>query len=197
MKNSKLYLIVLAGAIILLSTLTACAKNPDVETAEEPVIVISGTQTEDGLNVGDIAPDFSLPTVDGKTIKLSDFQGKFLMINVWWSGCEGCVEEAPYIQAAFSKLSSNPELAIITINTWDTPEMISKFMENKKLTLPVLIDPEEKLDPIYLKYGVPTTYFLDTEGIVREIKQDIFLSSDEIEAMFATVQQNNPPATHY
>ena len=197
MKISKVCLVVLTGAVILLATLTACAENPDIEASQEQVIVMSTSQTEEGLVVGDIAPDFALTTIDDKTVMLSDFHGKFLMINVWWSGCEGCVEEAPYIQAAFNKLSSKPEFAIITINTWDTPEMISKFIENKKLTFPVLIDPDKTLDPLYLKYGVPTTYFLDTEGIIREIKQDIFQSPEEIENMFSTVQQNNPPATHY
>ncbi len=197
MKDFKLCLILFVAVIILLSTVvTACSKKPDVDNPKTPTTITTTPQTEDGLAVGNKAPDFTLQTIDGKTVKLSDFQGKTVMINIWWSGCEGCVEEAPYIQTAFNKLSSNPELAILTINTWDTPTVISKFIETHKLTFPVLIDPNKKLDPIYLKYGVPTTYFVDANGIVVKIKQEIFESPDEIEATFIMLQTQNPPTSY-
>ena len=113
-------------------------------------------------------------------VKLSDFKGKTVMINMWWAGCEGCVEEVPYIQKAFVKLSSsNPEWAILTINIWDTSTSLRKFTETKKLTFPVLVDPDKKLDQKYITYGVPTTFFLDANGIVREVRHEIFNNPDD------------------
>ncbi len=197
MKDSRLHLIMLIGALILLSTfVAACSEKPDVDNQKPSTIITSALQTETGLSVGDTAPDFTLQTIAGETVRLSDFRGKTVMINVWWSGCEGCVEEAPYIQTAFNKLSSNPALAILTINTWDTPTVISKFIDTYRLTFPVLIDPEEKLDPIYLEYGVPTTYFVDANGVVVKIKQEIFESPDEIEATFIMLQTQKPPTSY-
>jgi peroxiredoxin len=144
------------------------------------------------LVLEDKAPDFTLQTINGEMIKLSDFKGKTVMINMWWAGCEGCVEEIPHIQKAFTKISeNNPDWAILTINVWDTSISLRKFIENKKITFSVLIDPDKKLPQGYLKYGVPTTFFLDVNGIVREVKHEIFQNPDEIEATFMSLQRYN------
>lgn len=188
MKKANLYSILLFVLILTLSfSAITCSK-----TSEGDIKTGTISTSPSALVVGDKAPDFTLQTLNGGTVNLSDFKGKIVMINVWWSDCEGCVEEAPYIQKAFTKISSdNPEWAILTINTWDTPTSLRKFTENKKLTFPVLIDPDKKLDQRYLKYGVPTTFFVDANGIIGEIRHEIFGSPDEIEVTFTNLQRHN------
>ena len=185
--------LILPLIFITLSLLTIACNTPG-ETTKEPDINGSVSnpppQSEAGLVVGDEAPDFTLPNVNGEMVKLSDLKGKTVMINIWWAGCEGCVEEAPHIQKAFARISeNNPDWAILTINIWDTPTSLRKFMETKNLTFPVLIDSDKKLPEGYLKYGVPTTFFLDVNGIVRKVRHEIFQNPDEIEATFMNLSQ--------
>ena len=193
MKRIKLSILPLI--LITLSILTIACNTSD-ETTKKPEITgsisTSPPPSEAGLVLGDKAPDFTLQTINGEMVKLSDFKGKTVMINMWWASCEGCVEEVPYIQKVFAKISSsNPEWAILTINVWDTPTSLSRFIESKKLTFPVLVDPDKKLDQKYLKYGVPTTFFLDANGIVREVRHEIFNNPDEIEAIFMSLLKYN------
>ncbi|MCX6008960.1 MAG: redoxin domain-containing protein, partial [Chloroflexi bacterium] len=58
---------------------------------------------EIGAEVGKRAPDFTLPTLDGKEVSLSQFRGKTVMVNFWQSSCSNCIEEMPYLQAIYNK----------------------------------------------------------------------------------------------
>ena len=193
MKRAKLSILPLM-CIVLSILIIGC--NASDETTKKPEITGSASnpppQSEAGLVVGDKAPDFTLQTLDGEVVKLSDFKGKTVMINMWWAGCEGCVEEVSHIQKAFTKISeNNPDWVILTINVWDMPVSLRRFIENNKLTFPVLIDPDKTLPQCYLTYGVPTTFFLDINGIVREVRHEIFQNPDEIETTFMSLLKYN------
>jgi len=158
-------ILIIALALVLTNWATACAEPP----------------AEGGLEIGKTAPDFTLQTIDGESVTLSDFRGKTVIVNIWVMQCEGCVDELPHFQAVFDK-RSREELAILAINSTEDPAAVKEFANSRGFTFPILVDPAGQVVESYGRFGAPTTFFIDGEGIVEAIKHGAFLSPDEIES---------------
>src|SRR5699024_7934536 len=145
------------------------------EKAEGDESVLSEEDGEEdgievGLEKGNRAPDFELETLDGESIKLSDLQGKPVYLNFFTSWCPPCRAEAPDMQ----KFHEESDVQVLAVNMYerehntdDVPEFIDEF----GLTLPIVID--DSLEVTY-RYGVqvmPTTYLLDSDGLIVNIAQ--------------------------
>jgi peroxiredoxin len=135
------------------------------------------------LKAGDIAPDFTLPDVSGRVVSLRDYRGSKVVINMWWMRCHGCIDEMPYLQEFYHKWGYRG-MELLAINVYDPAAMVQAFAESEKLTFMLLLDPQEKLNQIYINSGVPTTFFADAAGVIRAIKDGAFLNTTEIDDMF-------------
>jgi len=133
-----------------------------------------------GTSIGNRAPDFTLQTLEGKAVSLSDYRGTKVMLNFWVGQCPACVAEMPYIQAAYEN-SLSKEFIILAVNIRESQEAVQSFMETNKLDFPVLLDLDGKVDNVYKPAFFPTTFFLDARGIIKEIKTARFNSPEEIE----------------
>jgi len=152
------------------------------------IILISGlliTGCSAGTNqkpvIGKPAPDFQLKNLDGQSISLSDFRGKPVLINFWASWCQPCVYEMPFIQEVFEEWSGQG-LVVLTINIGESPSQVEEFMQSQGLSLPVLLDLKGSIAQKYNIWFIPTTFFLDKDGIIQGIKAGPFQSKEEIEA---------------
>lgn len=119
-----------------------------------------------GTNVGDIAPSFTLLTTDGENVSLSDFRGKVVMINFWATWCPFCVDEMPDIQKVHDEFGDS--LVVIGINRAESLETQETFFDelNTDFTYTLLMDSS---DSTALRYGIramPTTFFLDGNGVI-------------------------------
>lgn len=114
---------------------------------------------------GLMAPDFSLPTLDGKVMKLSDYAGKIIFLNIWATWCAPCKEEMPSMQKLF-ELMRGKDFVMLTISIDEKKETVEAFMKENKLTLPVALDQQQKVSPLYRITGVPETYIIDKGGMV-------------------------------
>jgi len=137
-------------------------------------------ETSSVPKVGQPAPDFQLPDLDGTLVSLSAFQGKPVMLNFWATWCAPCVQEMPYIQEIFGKWSAKG-LVVLAINTGEAPSRIEEFMQELNLSFPVLIDIDQNAAENYNIRGIPTTFFIDKEGIIRVTKVGSFRAAWEIE----------------
>lgn len=120
-----------------------------------------------GLNVGNKAPNFALEDVSGDVAKLSDFKGKILFVNFWASWCPFCVDEMPDIQNAAKKFNN---VQVLFINRGEKPETGSVYLKNRlpvKIDYPILWDPDEKVSKTYILYGMPVSYILDENGVIK------------------------------
>lgn len=123
-----------------------------------------------GLEQGNRAPDFELETLDGETIKLSDYRGSPVFLNFFTSWCPPCRAEAPDMQ----KFHEESDVQVLAVNMYEREQNVDdvpEFMEEFGFTLPVVIDKE--LEVTY-RYGVqvmPTTYILDSDGLVVNVGQ--------------------------
>jgi peroxiredoxin/chitodextrinase len=135
---------------------------------------------EVGPEIGKRAPDFTLPTLDGKELSLSQFRGKTVMVNFWLTSCSACASEMPDMQAIYDTWSRD-DLEILAVNVGERAVFVQSFVDRRGLTFPVLLDSDEAVSNIYQISTIPTTFFINADGIVSEIKQGRFTSQSEIE----------------
>jgi peroxiredoxin len=155
-----------------------------------------------GYEVGKRAPGFTLPSYQddnpespnkGQTVSLSDFQGKKILLNFWATACGPCVGELPHIRTTYDTYcqenSSDADSAVITIcldKTEDVAERIEKLEDKytdevSRFMLPILLDPQHQAEDLYNVTRIPTTFLIDSYGIIKETKTGSFQNSEQIE----------------
>ena len=119
-----------------------------------------------GIAVGDLAPEFSGTTIDGQTVSLSDLDGKLVVINVFASWCGPCRAETPHLVEIYDELDRD-EVEFVGLNLQETPGALQTFKEEFSIEYPLLLNEGGEITDIYSPIGLPTTWFIDQEGIVR------------------------------
>lgn len=116
------------------------------------------------VKVGDIAPDFTIKLIDGKTVKLSELRGKIVMLQFTASWCGVCRKEMPFIEKdIWQKHKSNPDFALIGIDRDEPLEKVIAFGKSTGVTYPLGLDPGAD---IFAKYA------LRQAGITRNVLID-------------------------
>ena len=118
------------------------------------------------------APDFELPSINGRKVKLSDYRGKVVILNFWTKTCRPCLEEMPSIADLAKALKAHPNIALVTITTDedanDARDTMKSVLGGGEPPFEVLIDADSKI--VGDKYGTklfPETWFIDQKGIIR------------------------------
>ncbi len=121
------------------------------------------------LTVGMTAPDFSLPDMAGKSQRLSDYRGKVVFLNFWATWCKPCKEEMPSMQMMWENFKTEDFVILaVSMDRVTTKKDIPSFIESMRLTFPVLTDSWGQTDKRYKLMGVPETYIIDQDGVLRE-----------------------------
>ncbi len=119
------------------------------------------------IAAGDRAPEFKLPAPNGKTVSLSDFRGKVVMVHFWATWCPPCVEELPTLAQLYGSLAGKDfEMLAVSVDEGGAAAVTS-FMHKNNLNLPVLLDTDHATASRYGTFKFPETYILDREGVVR------------------------------
>ena len=140
-------------------------------TSQDQTFTTRGTVSvaaEVGPEVGKLAPDFTLQDINGKTVKLSEFRGKIVIIN-FWQNTQQSRNDLDDIQAVYDNKDKWPQdkLAILAISLKQTPKDVQSFLSTKPLTLPILIDETGEVAAKYDVIQTQATFFIDAQGIVR------------------------------
>lgn len=145
-----------------------------VEDIDAPVPITFAGRGGKPLAAGSTAPDFNLPSLDGSTIKLSDYLGRPVWINVWASWCPPCRAELPDIMAVSreyatpAETAANSGLAVILISIGETAETVRRYVETTKIQLPVIVDQEYRITENYRVSGLPTHFFIGPDGHLKD-----------------------------
>src|SRR5574337_233327 len=117
---------------------------------------------------GHLAPDFTLRTLEGKTVRLSEFRGqKVVLINFWATWCPPCRLEMPTMQQIYSEYKAKGfEILGVNIEP-DAQQEIRDFIKELRLTFPILLDPDMKVTRKFRVIGLPVSILIDRQGIVR------------------------------
>lgn len=156
------------------------------------LILLSGTLVTgcaapaEAPEIGKSAPSFQLTDIDGQSISLSDFKGKTVLLNFWATWCGPCRSEMPYIQEVYDE-RSEPGLVILAVNIGESLTKVEEFIQDYNLTFPVLLDREGNVAEKYNIRAIPTTYLVDGDGIIKDIKIGAFSSVAEIEDILSRV----------
>jgi peroxiredoxin len=118
---------------------------------------------------GFAAPDFSLETSQGEKIELSALRGKPLILNFWASWCPPCRAEMPALQALHERYGSEFVLLGINASTQDSLPKAYQLIAELNLTFPILLDSSGTAVSAYRVFSLPTTFFIDRQGIIREV----------------------------
>lgn len=118
------------------------------------------------LAVGDKAPDFSLPDADGKTVALSDFAGRKVIVYFYpAASTPGCTKQACDFRDSLAELNE-AGLAVVGISP-DKPEKLAKFRDAEGLTFPLLSDPDKKVLTAWGAFGEKSMYGKTVQGVIR------------------------------
>ncbi len=151
--------VVVTVVVAVVAALLASNEQDDAAPPSAPVSV--GGRAD----VGDIAPDFELPALDGDgTVKLSDFRGRPVVLNFWASYCHPCREEFPLFKEALQE-HADDDLAIVGVAYQDIPSDSRRFVREEKADWPMAVDERGAVGKT--DYGVgalPQTLFIDPRG---------------------------------
>lgn len=137
-----------------------------VQTTGTPAFSLEGV-----VRVGDIAPDFSLPDLNGEMHSLGEHRGEAVILNFWTTWCPPCRFEMPALQQAFERYSDQGLMILgVNLTESDDLDLVGPYREELGLTFPILLDQESRVSgDLYRILGLPSSVFIDRRGTVREI----------------------------
>ena len=122
-----------------------------------------------GTKVGELAPNITGTTLDGETILLSDLRSKTVLINVFASWCGPCRLEMPHLVEAADQFEDQ-EVVFIGINLQENPEAVEAFRDEYNVQFPLVLNEDGSLtNNLYTPIGLPTSWFIDQDGVVRYV----------------------------
>lgn len=182
MKKTYLLIVIIALAVLLLNinlwkpttlnnieAVKAIGEDEEVVFEENiPVFSNIPASTVTGIQKGNAAPDFELTTLDGTSVKLSNYKGKKVILNFWATWCPPCKDEMPHMQNFYEKFKENGiEIVAVNLTNIDKGQkVIETFVKNNGLTFQIPLDRDGKIGEIYQTISIPTSYILDSKGII-------------------------------
>ena len=131
------------------------------------LLFISGCGESPVATVGKPAPNFDTVDLEGNIWSLSKLKGQVVFINFWATWCAPCREEMPSMQRLYSKLPKDKFKMLAVFNN-DNPKLVKNFVTKLGLTMPILSDEHNFAGPKYGLTGVPETFIIDKQGVLRE-----------------------------
>lgn len=173
-------ILILIFAVALVFQSCACSNSAD-KAKQGAVEQVAADSLGNIVKVGDKAPDFSFTLTDGTTAKLSDYDGKVVMLQFTASWCGICRREMPFIESdIWQKHKDNPNFVLIGVDRDEPLETVVEFGKSVNVTYPLALDPG---GDIFAKYalrdaGITRNVLIDKEGkivmLTRKFQQEEF-----------------------
>ncbi|CAM3905411.1 peroxiredoxin family protein [Mesobacillus thioparans] len=144
---------------------TTAPSEESVETTED----IPGAKLS-SLKEGAEAPELELKTLEGETIKLSDYRGKRVILNFWATWCPPCKAEMPHMQNFYEDYhDQGVEILAVNLTSMDKGvDEVQKFVDEYGLTFTIPLDEEGTAGTTYQAFTIPTSYILDENGVITK-----------------------------
>lgn len=119
--------------------------------------------------VGQPAPDLTVTTLNGDTIKISELRGQVVLLNFWATYCDPCRAEMPAMEKIYKEVAGKGG-TIIAVDQKEGGATVSKFVDEFQISFPIALDEKGAAGAAYGVQYMPTSFFLDKEGVVRYMK---------------------------
>ena len=118
--------------------------------------------------IGHPAPDFTLATLDGESLTLSDLRGQPVVMNFWASWCGPCRSEMPELQRLHDRLT-DAGVVMLGVNQGEEHDVVSRYRQEIGVDFPTALDQRTGVSQQYLVNSLPTTFFIDRDGVIQTI----------------------------
>ncbi len=143
-----------AACVACCFMLSACAAAEDAASGK--------------VEVGAPAPAYATLSLNGDSVSLQQLRGKVVLLNVWATWCHPCRTEIPELRALHAKYKARGlELIGVSVDADGNDDSLKAFMQEFEMTYPVWRDPDERVSAQFLVMGVPATFLIDRDGILR------------------------------
>ena len=132
--------------------------------------------------IGSPAPEIVLKDLQGRAVKLSDLRGKVVLVNFWATWCKPCKEEMPAMQASYDKLRDKG-FVVLAVNELEDTARVAEHIRTHGHTFEVVMDHNNQVANVYGVVGLPASFLIDPQGIVRERIAGSLLTESRIEEM--------------
>lgn len=135
------------------------------------LLVACGSSAPSAPALGQAAPDFTLPTLDGQTIQLSQLKGRVVIVNFWATWCPPCENETPRLVAWYTRhRAAGLEVLGVDKLAQDSREAVVEFVERYAVPYPVPLDQTGDVSQQWQALQLPRSYVLDRQGVVRYVR---------------------------
>lgn len=138
------------------------------------LVMVSGCEQGMGerprgtVTLGAPAPAYAAALVDGAPVSLAAHRGEVVLLNIWATWCKPCREEIPALETLYQRHRGDGFLvAGVSIDQPGETERIKTFAAELGATYPLWHDPDDKISTTFLSIGVPSSYLIDRQGILR------------------------------
>ena len=108
------------------------------------------------------AHDFSLKSLDGATVALSTYKGKWVLLNFWATWCPPCIKEMPYL----NELAASRDLVVLGVNFNEDAATARRYVEENAITFPILLEPDDITLLMYQVRGLPRSFLIAPDGAI-------------------------------
>jgi cytochrome c biogenesis protein CcmG/thiol:disulfide interchange protein DsbE len=120
-------------------------------------------------HIGKAVADFEVTGIDGQKYRMSDFRGQPVWLSFWATWCPPCRAENPDIQAVYDQYKPQG-LVVLAVSLGEEPRTIRDYATRTHLTYPMASDETTEIAALYRVVGIPTHFFIDRDGILREMR---------------------------
>lgn len=174
--NKKTFGFIVTALIVGAMIVTMIKSNiNEVQPIETPEVspVEEAEPVDVGIDIGQTPPDFTLTTLSGETVTLSELKGKKVMLNFWASWCGPCKAEMPHMEQYYKKQKDSDNIEVIAVNLTSAErkglEAVESFVDAYSLTFPIPLDEDGQVMKNYEVITIPTTYLIGTDGTVAQM----------------------------
>jgi thiol-disulfide isomerase/thioredoxin len=163
--NMIVWIIAIAAIIIAAYIFYSQSKSPGY-TVPAPTPSQQNKSTDESSTQSNktIVPDFDLKDLNGQSVKLSDYNGKIVILNFWATWCTYCKKEMPDLNDLNMELAKNNEAVIITVDVQESSDTVKNYLSSNNINLMVLLDQDGALAQSYGISGFPTTLIVNKDG---------------------------------